>query len=122
MGMQSEFRDYRLVINLFSEAASKEVRTPEYRAFKVQQLAYRTEVLRGENDRVAAETRRAVRAQDTKTRIMMIAGFGTTVGAGYAGWGALIGSCLGPGGTLVGAVIGGAVGSTVGAVFGALKS
>jgi hypothetical protein len=123
--LRGELRDYRDIIGVFVNAAAVHVRTPAYRAFKTQQLAYRTEVLRGENDRAAAAARemeRARRNAETKERLALVSVVGAGVGAGYAGWGALIGSAVPGIGTALGAGVGGAIGLTVGSIFGAVKS
>ncbi|MDR2676993.1 MAG: DUF1269 domain-containing protein [Puniceicoccales bacterium] len=116
---------YRLAIDYFVAVTEGEVCTPQHRQLQVNRVAYQTEVLRGENDRSAAAARereRARRNSETVERMLLIGGFGTAISAGYAGWGALIGSAVPGVGTAIGAGVGGLAGFLVGGTFGALKS
>jgi hypothetical protein len=69
-----------------------------------------------------AEREKARRLSEAKARLALVSVFGVGVGAGYAGWGALIGSAVPGIGTALGAGVGGAIGLTVGGIFGAVKS
>jgi hypothetical protein len=122
---RAELCRYRPAIDYFVQVTQGEVRTPEHRQLQVHRAAYRTEVLREQNDRAAAAARereRARRNSDTRERLILVGGFGAVTSATYATYGALAGSAVPGIGTALGAGLGGIAGFLVGGAFGASKS